>query len=390
MTLDFDATMVVDVHCHPWRNSDLLALDPDGFEDRVTMMGMCQITSGQMNPTLERHLALLSESTPFALVMRARLSAWLGCNATRKDVAAARNARLASDGAQYVSALLRSVQVTALLYDEGYPQPTIPREEFQAQCGVPVHRVFRIEPLIAALRAEASSYSELAEAFDSELDRAAMGGAVAFKSVIAYRTGLDIGTPTRGECEDSFSRWRKDGLEEHSAFAKPVRDGLLHRTVEAARRHDRIVHIHCGGGDPQVVLTRARPQDLFPFLSQHSEQPIVLIHSGWPWAEEAAYIASILPYVYLDVSVLVPWASLAIDQKLEVIVGTAPPRKILYGSDEASEPEVIWLAAQLAREALCRVLTCAVERGWLDESQARSIGEGILAKNALSLHALSA
>ena len=110
------------------------------------------------------------------------------------------------------------------------------------------------------------------------------------------------------------------------------------------------MHIHCGGGDPAIVLAHARPQDLFPLLAEHADQPVVLIHSGWPWLEEGAFVASVLPQVYLDMSLTMPWASLAIDQKLEVLLGIAPPAKVMYGSDEASEPEVIWLSAQLARE----------------------------------------
>ena len=50
---------------------------------------------------------------------------------------------------------------------------------------------------------------------------------------------------------------------------------------------------------------------------------------------------------------------------------------------------MIWLAAQLAREALGRVLRTAVERDWLGEAQARRIGEGILAGNARRLHGLA-
>ena len=106
------------------------------------------------------------------------------------------------------------------------------------------------------------------------------------------------------------------------------------------------------------------------------------------WIEEGAYVASVLPHVYLDVSVMVPWASLAIDQKLEVLLGAAPPAKVLYGSDEASEPEVIWLSAQVAREALGRVLGTAIDRRWLNESEARAIGRGVLGQNALRLHGI--
>ncbi len=387
--LDLTAVGAIDVHCHPWRNGDLLARDPASFEDRTTMMGMCLISSGQVDEKLDRHLAMLTDSTPLALTMRRRLAEHLGCEPTREAVAAARRAALEADPSQYNEALLEEAHIVGLIYDEGYPQPTIPREEFAAASGAKVHRVARIEPFIAELIEDAGSYSELEGAFIEKIEGAAADPAmVAFKSVIAYRTGLDVGDPAPEERERAFERWRTDGFRETRENAKPVRDALLRRTLEVAKANDRPVHVHCGGGDPDVVLAHARPKDLFPLLAEHSDQPIVLIHTGWPWVEEGAYVASVLPHVYLDVSVMVPWASLAIDQKLEVLLGAAPPAKVLYGSDEASEPEVIWLSAQMAREALGRVLGGAVDHGWLDEREARMIAEGMLSGNARRLHGI--
>src|SRR5918998_4095172 len=88
--LDLTAVGAIDVHCHPWRNGDLLARDPASFEDRTTMMGMCLISSGQVDEKLDRHLAMLTDSTPLALTMRRRLAEHLGCEPTREAVAAAR------------------------------------------------------------------------------------------------------------------------------------------------------------------------------------------------------------------------------------------------------------------------------------------------------------
>lgn len=387
--IDLSAAPVVDVHCHPWRNEELLAHDPAGFEDRITMTGMCLISSGLADESVSRHLALLTESTPLALTMRRRLAEHLGCEATREAVATARQDALAANPVAYNTRLWEDANVTGLVYDEGYPQPTIRHEAFAADSGATVHRVGRIEPWIVELLEIAGSFRELEEGLEAKLEAAVSDPAlVAFKSVIAYRTGLDVENPPADFCERAFRLWRENGFEESREYAKPVRDRLLRRTLEVAKRHDRPVHIHCGGGDPAIVLRHARPQDLFPLLAEHADQPVVLIHSGWPWLEEGAFVASVLPQVYLDVSITLPWASLAIDQKLEVVLGAAPPAKVLYGSDEASEPEVIWLSAQLAREALGRVLGTAVERAWLTDAEARRIGEGVLAGNARRLHAL--
>ena len=387
--VDLGAAEVVDVHCHGWRNRELVDLDPSGFPDRITMMGMCLISSGLADGEDDRHLGFLTDSTPLALAMLARLGEHLGCEPTREAVGAARRGALAADPTAYYRRLWDDARVAGLLVDEGYPQPTIRSEELAHESGARIHRVARIEPWIVSLRDEAGSFDELEDAFVAEADEAATtGGAVAFKSVIAYRTGLDVRTWPRDEVRAAFERWRADGFRETREHAKPVRDELLRRTFEVARRHGRPIHIHCGGGDPSIVLGHARPQDLFPFLSDRIDQPVVLIHSGWPWLEEGAYVASILPHVYLDMSITMPWASLAIDQKLEVLLGIAPTGKVLYGSDEASEPEVIWLAAHLAKEALARVLGRAVERRWLSAAQARTIGEGVLAGNTRRLHGL--
>jgi len=120
------------------------------------------------------------------------------------------------------------------------------------------------------------------------------------------------------------------------------------------------------------------------------DQPIVLIHAGHPWSHEAAYIASLLPNVYVDLSVLVPWASSGMDGLLATLVGMVPAAKLLYGSDEASEPEVIWLSALLAREALARVLESGIGRRQLNREAAGRIGAGVLGGNARRLHGLGA
>ena len=193
--------------------------------------------------------------------------------------------------------------------------------------------------------------------------------------MIAYRTGLDITHPSAADARGAFTRWRQDGFRETRGHAKPVRDRLLERTLEVASATGVPVHIHSGGGDPDSLVPHARPAGLFDLLKRHPQQPVLLIHAGWPWTDEAAFMASILPHVYLDLSIGIPWGSLAIDRLIETALGLAPPSKVLYGSDEASEPEVAWFAAHVAREALERVLATGVERRWLTPAQATGIGD---------------
>jgi hypothetical protein len=386
--LDLSTVPVVDVHCHPWSQEHCLAQDPLGFEDRVTMMGMCQLTSGTSSE-LGGVIREMTRATPLALTMRRELARHLGAEDSPEALARARHEALSEDADVYLQRLMRDAGIHGLFCDEGYPQPTLDLAPLRASTGVEIHRVGRIEPWIAELAPTIESMEQLEDSFVARVEREADDPNLrAFKSVIAYRTGLDITSPTQSEVTGAFVRWREDGFAETRAHAKPVRDRLLRRTLEVAQKRGLPLHIHCGGGDPEVALPHARPAGLFEFVSAAANAPIVLIHAGWPWVEEAAFIASIMPVVYLDMSVMMPWASLAIDQKLEVLLGAVPTNKVMYGSDEASEPEVIWLSAHVGRRALTRVLSRAVQHEWMDANQALEVAVGVLAANALRLHGL--
>ena len=388
--VDLSDAPVIDTHLHGWRTSELLDAPAGGFAERVTMLGMCVLTSGGDPAAYADVLAQATASTPLALALLARLGAQLGCEPTNEAVSAARLERLRADATGYLQELWRDARIEGLVVDEGFPLPIIPGAELQREAGIPVHRVVRIEPWIAEERDGAAGYDELEDALSARLEAAAAAGAVAFKSVIAYRTGLDIGHPSAADARGAFTRWRQDGFRETRAHAKPVRDRLLDRVLAVASVSGVPVHIHSGGGDPDSLVAYARPAGLFDLLKRHPQQPVLLIHTGWPWTDEAAFIASILPQVYLDLSIGIPWASLAIDRLVETALGVAPPSKVLYGSDEASEPEVAWFAAHVAREALGRVLGTAVERRWLTDEQAAGIGAGVLAGNCRRLHGIAA
>ena len=74
----------------------------------------------------------------------------------------------------------------------------IPADEFAATIGVTVHRVSRLEPWV--LQHRNGSFEDLVSGVEAEaIDAAADPRCVAFKSVVAYRTGLDIGDPSSSD-----------------------------------------------------------------------------------------------------------------------------------------------------------------------------------------------
>jgi uncharacterized protein len=387
--VDLSGAEIVDAHTHPYRVEELLAKGSTGFDTRAMFLGESFTSSSRVHEALWPVADALTDSTVFGLALRRWLATHLGCEPTRDAVTAARDDALRGDPTGYTKGLLDAARVVAVLSDEGYPQPPIPAGEFAETIGVRVHRVARLEPWI--LRHREGSFDDLVAGVEGEAtDAASDPNCVAFKSIVAYRTGLDIGKPSAADAAEGFDRWKGEGWAESREHAKPVRDFLIRRALAVARANDRAFHFHCGGGDPDIDLVHATPESLFPLLVDVQDQPVVLVHSGYPWIREAAYIAAVLPNVYLELSELIPWGWGQVEWALEMLVGTVPAAKLLYGSDEAGEPEAFWASALLARSALERVLDRFVDRDYVTVDEADRLGRLVLADACRRLHRLPA
>lgn len=389
--VDLSKTEVVDNHCHGLVVEELLRSDPASFEARLTLAGQAYLTSNGSEPATWRHIESLVEDNVFSIVSRRWLASYLACSDDPAAVVTARDKVMRADPVAYLRGLLDDQRITALVADEGYTHLPVAGKDLAELTARPVHRVARIESFVDALKLDEDlrDFDQFAGALEARLDEAAADpSTVALKSIVAYRTGLDVGDPDLQGARAGFERWRAGGWVDDRVHAKAARDFLLHRAMAVVERHSIAFHIHCGDGDPDVVFQHAKPQDLYPFLTRYRSRPIVLMHAGHPWSDEAAYLAAILPNVYVDLSVLVPWASVRIESYLTGMLGTTPSRKLLYSSDQVYEPELFWLPARFARQALGRSLSRLVAADDLTLAQAQSIGAGVLGANCRRVHGL--
>ena len=372
---DFASLPVVDNHCHPY----LVAPTPERYAALDTFLGV----RGEAPEALAHRNAMVYQRWSTRL-----LAEFFGCEPTPAAVAAARAGE--ADERRYVDRLFADAGIEALVVDMGYPQPPIDQASFLARTPVPVVPVYRIEPPIKALLEARVGFDEFVRRFDDGLRRAIRDeGYMAIKSIIAYRTGLDVDPSQQ---DDTAGRRALDSAlaePKRMSASKQLRDHLFCRTLRLSIELGVSLHVHTGVGDADVVLQRCNPALLNDVLKDPAfgKARVVLIHC-YPYLAEASWLAAAWPNVWCDLSLGIPFAPVAADRILETALELAPTNRLLFGTDAFSGPEQSWLGAKLAKDALARVLATLHSRGLLTESESHEIAAAFLAGNARALYGL--
>lgn len=225
---------------------------------------------------------------------------------------------------------------------------------------------------------------------------------VGFKSVICYRTGLDI-PPLKDLLHNVDKRdeaWAS--LISRHLSGKPTRleqehlnpyflheaSGIIESSPNAAH-HRKPLQFHTGLGDNDISLRLSSPTYLQPFIKEYPKLPIVLLHASYPFTREAGYLASVYENVYLDIGEVFPMIS---QQGQEKVVSQAlelcPSEKLTWSTDGHWFPETYILAVIQIREALERVLGGYIEQQALEAGQAVRIVQDLLFRTSNRLYQL--
>jgi hypothetical protein len=383
---------VVDIHAHPFLNPG--PLTPEEFTDLTAFGGGSReyMEEGgiEVDASVNEELQRIKRETLYFKRMILDLAAYLDVDPTVDSVIAARNQAIEADYSGYVRDLYGDAGITSIVFDFGIPLPSLDIGEVSSELPVEVVPIFRIEPLIADLLKQDVGWSEFARAYDDAIgDALTNGGFKGVKSIIAYRTGLDVSplsrTPDQGmQALDAIRRGLGGGS------MKKLRDHLLCRAMELTIDHDVPMQIHTGMGDFEVNLVMCRPSYLMDLLRFPTFRAcrVILVHTGYPYHREAAYMANVLPRVYVEVSEGIPFASSAAWDIYDGVMAMAPMNKICYGSDGYKTPEIIYSSAKLGKQALADVLNLQVERKMMTEADAQLAAAGILSGNASELYGL--
>jgi uncharacterized protein len=362
---------VIDDHAHPF------PLTTDRFDPAGVTL---DIAPGDAAEARRRELGpgrLVTE------MMQVRLAARLGCAVS--EVAAARR-DAAADWPAYVRALFGDVGISGMLLDPG--AETFPTADgvvpYAEIAGVPMWELVRIDPLVDRLIDAGAAAGEIVRSVEKQLESGAARGAVGAKTVLAYRTGLAV--DPHADLAAADASLRSD--QPIRRRGKALRDLVFRRVLACCTDLGLPLQVHTGFGDSDIRLGDADPLLLEEVLrtAEGEAASVVLLHGGFPWHEQVAYLASTRPGVWVDFSLsdLVSPATTA--DRLLRLIDLAPTSRLLLGSDGHGAPETHWFAVGTLRDAwsVVRDRLGAVARAqWLDHAE-----RALFDQNARRLYAL--
>lgn len=196
--------------------------------------------------------------------------------------------------------------------------------------------------------------------------------AIAVKTQHAYNRTLHWRERTDAEAApilDAYLRNPKSlSLEERLCLG----DWSLARGVELAIAHDLPFKIHTGyyAGHSRMPVDYIRPGNLCPLLAKYLDARFVLMHIGYPYADEMVSLAKHYPNVYVDFC----WAwsidPFSTGNFLRQCIHAVPSNKLfLFGGDTFWSGAALAYASQ-ARRWLTRTLQAEINDGLLDEAEA--------------------
>jgi predicted TIM-barrel fold metal-dependent hydrolase len=284
--------------------------------------------------------------------------------------------------------LMAAAHTSTLLIDTGFASSRLlSPDEMRDAFSVETHTIVRLESIAETVAPTSSSGAFIAD-FRAALAEAAVG-AVGFKSIIAYRFGLDLEdtAPSPARVETAVGSWIDSATA--SGEWRVSDPAILQHLLWEAVGFGMPIQIHVGYGDSDIELFRADPSRATKFFraTQNSGAKFTLLHCD-PFVRESAVLSQIFPHVYCDVGsvshFLGPSAFGTIRQVMEI----APFNKILYSSDAHALAEQYVISAESWRDGMQRLMNEWISSDWLIADDAAHYLDMIANGNATRIYGL--
>jgi hypothetical protein len=377
--LDLTGIPVVDNHCHP-----VLLEQP-----KEVLQYRAYFTEASDPAFARQHMA---NSAHYLWLLR-QLAVFFSC-ASKSDESEVLAARNQLDTDTLIERLYRAACFDTLILDIAHPLPEMCYSpERMGQLGhCRAVRMLRLETLMQDLVVKTRDFDEMVQLYSQALTDLRARGYIALKSIVAYRTGLNIARWTQDEVVASFSEARATIHDGKLRIKhKPLIDHLLHIAFLHAAEQELPIQFHTGYGDKDIDMRLGNPLHLREVLedSTYEGMRVVLLHESYPYVQLGAYLAAVYPQVYFDLSYTIPFVD-----RLEMLaftrqaLGIAPASKLMYSSDGIYLPEMHWAATLRGRSIIAQVLGEMVENDEFDEEQAYLLARQILHDTAYAVYRL--
>jgi hypothetical protein len=367
----------VDQHCHLLRRGHA-GLDAHEFRACFTESRDARVIADHV------------PNTPLYRLLLRRVAPVFGCP---PDEAAILTARRIIEPGRYARELMELSGTGLMLIDTGFAgEDTLTFQEQQAILPIPQREVVRVETLAEELVALYRRPEDWLDAVRTGLTEAVRRGAVAVKTIVAYRASLLLRWPDHDLVRADYANLRQSARASvRGGRPRLMGDPLCHALVfVAAEECTRLgvpLQVHCGLGDADTNLAEGSPLGLRALLvhERFRDLRLVLLHC-YPFHREAAYLCSVHAGVYMDLSLAVWMAASDGARAMREVVGLCPWTKLLYATDASRLPEVYLIAADLHRDALADAFGDLVARQYLTMDEALTAGKLVLAGNARKLY----
>lgn len=376
--LDLTSIPVVDNHCH--------AVLLNQHMDALRFRGYC--TEATDASIAQMHVP----NTVYYLWLLRQMSTFYGCSNNESDILAARS-QFSAD--TLLERLFRAANIDTLVLDPAYPPGSdCYTPERMGELGhLRTAKMLRLETLMQELILEHDNFDDVINIYSNRVSQAQAQGYCAFKSIAAYRTGLNIAEWKKDEAAASFNEARTEAKAKGKLRIahKPLIDYCLHIAFKYAAEQQLAVQFHTGYGDSDTDMRLGNPLQLREMLERkdYHTMPVVLLHESYPYCQLGAYLAAIYPHVYFDLSYMIPFVDrqemLAFTRQA---IGVAPASKLMYSSDGVNLPEMHWVAALRGRSIIGQVLDERIDASEIDEDQAYDIAQQILHDTAYAVYKL--
>lgn len=397
MTTPFDEIPTMDFHTHPLEAKPVSGLINRWLDVHSSVVRVDDASQARARSMYEKQYTKL----PYFQSLIRYCAKRYRIPETLEAVNSAVEARNEKGLTAHIREVMESESIEKIIIDiSGLNHPPSPNPKLDFYPAGSYSFTMGTEPWLQP-RVGETDLEEATARVDGILNEALRNGCVGFKTWMAYYRPLHIGEVSEEQARIALRTIKEGKVETKKRWGIELPNGLTEETVKAIKDYQdyMVVHIakfssesnvplliHTGGAmSPSIDMRNANPLLLYslfynPIVRKELTR-IVMLHTGYPFHEIAAAIASEFPNAYVDLSFFTGLRGVT-EKVLFSLVELVPHQKIIYGSDSSTVPERLGWCASNVRESLAYVLSQFRDKYSWSSDSLKEIAHMILNQNA--------